>query len=267
MKFNYDKIPDGKNDDDLQAIREFVNGNNVAVTTYFISWIDPQRGVFAPKDRLSYIEKWYNSIHKLNMKGIVFYDDLSDGFTFEHTSENVIFVKVNLGNWSLNDERFRIYKRLLEQATPDKILFTDSSDLFFNKNPFDFMEDDKIYLGTDNFRTPRIENNAWCLTKLDQLSKQAEILLDADNDIRKMQVFNAGTIGGEYTEMLPLISGIYDVLKSANTRDNNNMMAYNYVIWRDYEYGTSDKIFAGEPFTNQFTSMKFNTKTHYIVHK
>ena len=50
------------------------------MTTYFCKKKDPQRNKYASCSNISYIKPWYYSLKRLNLNGIVFYDNIDKEF-------------------------------------------------------------------------------------------------------------------------------------------------------------------------------------------
>ena len=91
--------------------------NSVIFTTYFSEKIHPND----PNDQwvvgktndgrvlqndIKYIAPWYNSIDKLGLQGVVFYDNLTPSFIDTYQKENIQFIKVSPSDYSYNDWRF-----------------------------------------------------------------------------------------------------------------------------------------------------------------
>ena len=67
---------------------------------------------------------------------IVFYDQLSTEFLEKYSTDRVSFVRCKLGNYSLNDERFFIFREFISQLSPETyVITTDINDVVFNRKP------------------------------------------------------------------------------------------------------------------------------------
>ncbi|KAF0976070.1 hypothetical protein FDP41_004746 [Naegleria fowleri] len=137
--------------------------DNVIFTTYFVTKGHPERDEHYHDACFEPMKEWYDSVHKHNLRAVIFYDDakLYNKCRFDKlTSYNVKFELVQLGNRSTNDERFFVYEQYLKRAqqrsttglnlVPKRILMTDLFDIRFNRDPFEYMA---------SFDTPCLPDN------------------------------------------------------------------------------------------------------------
>ena len=127
------------------------NPKNVIMTTYFCNKKDPQRLKKAPCDDFKYIKPWYNSIKKLGLNGIIFHDGLSKKFIRKYETNNIKFVyKKTHKIFSLNDYRYFIYLDYINNHPEiENIFMTDGNDVTVVNNPFKFINNKNIYVGTE----------------------------------------------------------------------------------------------------------------------
>ena len=243
--------------------------SDVVLTCYFTLKRDPQAGAspnhkdYVNKNSFDYIYPWYLTMKDQGLYGIIFYDKLNEEFIEKYQTDKIKFVRVQLGPYSTNDERFYIYKKYLEnsQCKYKKVLMTDVSDVFIKRNPFDLIEKDDLYIGEDMPQTPLLGNNPWCVNKANQLISEGKGNLIIEQDFAKVKLLNAGVIGGKVREIkrfLTAMCTVFDILESKN---NNNMMTMHYVLYKNNFAVTS-----GYPLTSKFKQYEYNTEA-YIIHK
>lgn len=240
--------------------------DNVVLTCYMTSKKDPQRNIHQDSNNYDYIKPWYETMKKMDLHGIIFYDTLSDEFVKQYQTDKIIFKKSEMGSYSINDERFIIYYRYLQKNPYKNVLMTDVSDVFIMKNPFDLINSDKtkIYVGTNvvgigaDRRTPIwFERRAW---KIDPFNNKLRISNYDETGFtdKKYQIYSAGLIGGEYDKMMWLLENMIEVMLLIKSSKNYNMILLNYILNRylmdEYDSKTfcTKYIFTGKPYNSLF---------------
>lgn len=104
---------------------------------------DPQRGTYAPCN-FDYMANFYNSVAFYGLKTVIFHDCYDEKFVQEHSTNLIEFIRVvsPIKEMSTNDFRFLEYKTYVENSYNDYdyYLMADASDVFFNGNPFVYMD-------------------------------------------------------------------------------------------------------------------------------
>eukprot|EP00124_Ichthyophonus_hoferi_P001100 Ihof_evm1s51 gene=Ihof_evmTU1s51 len=139
-------------------------GRSVVFACYFSRKKDPQRGSMLGSDNFDYIEKWYESVKKLELEAVIFHDGLSPDFIASYSTSTITFMRVNLGERSTNDERFFFYRDYLaDHLEITAVVMTDISDVVFRMNPFELMMvmGDYVYAGRDYGNT--MGGNGWLI--------------------------------------------------------------------------------------------------------
>ncbi len=215
---------------------------DIILTNYFTSKKDPQRKKRWKSDDYKLIYPWLNSLSKLKLNGIIFYDLLSDEFINKHSNEYVKFIKYDIKtDWSLNDERFLCWYEFIEKNKNfNRIITTDLFDVSFNKNPFKLMKDkNRLYLGCNNKRL--IRNNDYVVKKMRNIYNKVYH--------ENMLSVNAGVISGYRENIILLFDSILKDFYKYNLSINMNMGVYNKII---YDLFGKSKLTIGFPFTSHF---------------
>ena len=71
----------------------------------------------------------YNSVKKHNQTLVVFHDGLDNDYIKRNATHNILFIEVELGPYSTNDERFFVYNEFIQQVVFERIFFIDCFDV------------------------------------------------------------------------------------------------------------------------------------------
>lgn len=263
----------------VESLNSEIN-DEIICTTYFTSKSDPQSNNKVAEDNFDYIKPWYESVSKLGLNGIVFYDNLSLDFINKYKTDKIKFVKCVLGDYSLNDERFIIYFIFFIKHKVNNILLTDGNDVKFNKNPFELINNkNKIFIGRDD--SNKIYQSKWMRESI----KKFELNLNqkVPNNFFNMPLYNAGIVGGDYVMVMFFLRQISHIFYKIDKGDNNNMVALNYILFqyfypncRKKYYSIFDKLFKSDTKLklikrfkkyklNFLLNSKINYKNDYIA--
>ena len=114
---------------------------NVVLTIFSTTKKDPQRNKQMPST-INYMANFYMSVKLLNINTIIFYDNLSSEFVSNYTTNNIKFQWISMDpKLSINDYRFLVYNDWLKCNKYKFILMVDLADVFFWKDPFEYMEE------------------------------------------------------------------------------------------------------------------------------
>ena len=208
--------------------------DEVILTTYLTSKPDPQRNIVVAPNDFSYMEGWYQSVMELGLHAIIFYDNLDPEFVKAHTNSNVSFVECQLGDLSLNDERFFLYLMYLHKYRVyiKSIFITDISDVIFIKSPFDLVKGPntyrKIYVGRNN--TNRMYHSNINLSRIDYISNVYKWKFPLN--FFWSPIYNAGIIGGRIDVILYFLFHFCDLMKRLRDGSNLNMLILNIVLFQ-----------------------------------
>jgi hypothetical protein len=235
---------------------------NYIASTFFSKNVDVQRGV-AITDYYSYIKDWYFSIVALNLKCIVFHDNLDESFIESFFKDNIQFIKVEQKSLNTVDYRWVIYKEFLNntQEEINSIIFTDISDVVFLKNPFEFIDTkpDTILIGTEECNL----TNCWLTERNGYFYDIIKDFKEYEINNAALQLNNCGIVGGNFDIMKSFVNDVADILLLGNVeKDTVDMSVTNYLIHTKYK----DKFFCGHPFNTRFRHDEVNSEC-YVKHK
>ena len=245
--------------------------NHAILTSYFSKkrhpndpndkWVVGRNSAgFIDADSFSYIEPWYNSVHKLGLTGFVFHDNLSEEFLKKYTTDKINFVKVSPSDYSNNDWRFFCYRNFLEENIFDAVFLTDGSDVTVVQDPTQILQErsedlfvcrDSIllsefpYLGVhQKFGWKNFAYFAMCQTRL--------------------PLINMGVIGGYYAEIMEFLHAFCETrLRMGEPEFNADMWVGQYV----FRELLQKNLLIGEPFTSEFKGYQNDRKDVYFIHK
>ena len=205
----------------------------IILSTYFSTKQDPVRGGFQQTDNFAYIQHWYNSVQLHDLEAVVFYDRLSEDFVQTYQTPKIRFVLCQLGNMSLNDERFFIYQEFIPWLPEGSfVLTTDINDVVINKNPLPLLQTkpEKLFVGRGNRKVWK--NGIWTLSALRQFHQRFNRAIPLS--FLDYPVFNPGTIAGRKDLILKLINQITQVFEVLADARNYDMPVFNYVLKENY---------------------------------
>jgi hypothetical protein len=232
---------------------------NQIVSIYLTSAIDHQRGAIKSRDDMGYIQRWYDSIVRLNLNGVILHDDLSYGFI--RNFPGVTFIKIDKvpKDVQLYDYRWLVYFEYINSHNVDNIFFTDISDVAVRRNPFTEIED-KLYCGD---QPCTLNNNKWLLSSL------IDPMLMALPDYYKimtsdMAVLNCGILGGEIDIVSDFLYEMCEVVNKTTNRQKTkvgDMSLFNYVLYRYFPY-----VIHGVPVNSVFRKYEDRDDV-WFIHK
>lgn len=215
-------------------------------------------------DPYRYIEKWFNSLHAVGMRGLVVYDDLTNDFIASHSTHSVIFRKTaSYLHRSPNDRRFYIYRDILRAEEHLSVcVFTDVRDVRFQHNVLQFITDETLrdttrsalFVGLD---VKRVGQHSW-LRKCDNGTFTA-------SPHGNSSLLNAGFLGCTRLVCLVFLDRIIHYLDAFVSRGNCNMLSFNRAAYDLVDNG-SVRIVTGKPLVNRLFDNR-RDDSMYVMHK
>jgi hypothetical protein len=247
--------------------------NSIICTTYFSKKKHPNNPNDAAvigrdsdgrvlQNNISYIKPWYDSIDKLDLNGIVFYDNLDTEFVNKYQTHRIKFIKVNPSYYSNNDWRFFIYRDYFHDNKYDSVFLTDGSDVSVVKNPHEVVD---RYNYIDFFVCKdSILLNQFPYIQIHNQAKWENLHWFIKNQ-QHLPLINMGVIGGKYSNIQAFLIAFCETrIKLGNPDFNSDMWIGQYV----FRYILSHKnLLIGEPFTSIFKQYENERKDVYFIHK
>lgn len=242
---------------------------NVILGCHISGVYDVNRSQMLSDDDFSIIEKWAESISKLNLQAIVFHNNFSDSTVLKHQSNHLIFIKITQDvRFNPNVFRYSLYSQFLKKyhSKIDSLFVTDVSDVLVLKNPFI----QPLFIDNSNFvfcgDEQTILNNEWMQLHSSHLRSRINDYIEIEMEYQSHQLLNCGIIGGNIKIMNPLIESIWRLHENYNfdnsTSYTGDMGAFNYILRKTY----NEKIYHGSPVNSEFKAY-FDNGTNWFQHK
>ncbi len=250
--------------------------SSVILTSYFSnkkhpnnSW-DPNVVGRDPDGRVhqnsfNYIKPWYESVKKLSLQGVIFYDGLTEDFVEEFSTDKIKFVYSDSSsqNYSNLDYRWFCYRAFLEENKFESVFISDCSDVSVVKDPSLLLKDQRGYdfflcKDSETFDTfPYFD-----IHKKYNWSCYVEMLLKKNS----LDLINMGVVGGSYQNIIDFLDKYLKIRLSMEDDkfDQADMWVGNY-IFRSYFKNKS--LLIGEPFTSEFKKYQNDREDVYFIHK
>lgn len=232
---------------------------NVILTCWFNKKRDPQRRFHQPAD-FEKIKIMCESSNSCGIKVIVFHDCFEKKTIEKYSSSLLEFVRprenILSSPLSTNDFRFLVYCDYLQEHFFDNVFLLDASDIIVKKNPFKFVEKNKIYTGrATRDRTDQIK---WMLDKFH--------FLYVDYPYSTRLLLNAGIMGGAYDKILTILQAMKQefLRPRCYNKNNNNMLVFNKII---YDLVDQESIVTGEPVCSVFGAYENDREDVWFIHK
>lgn len=211
------------------------------------------------------LENWVNTSKWENCDRVLLYYNPTDNGVFEYLqSQNIDLIKPNFDFWGnekltynydtgkcdvyssydlIHNIRFYHISNYLENNVYDKVLITDVKDVYFNRNPFDEIPNDRIIATSEEIT---YESEDWNKNHL-----HYNLGLIGINKLLNKQVYNVGVFGGRHDLVKSMCEDIY--LMSIGKHKVADQTSFNYLIQTKYKYNTI------------YTGLKSNFAVHLHV--
>ena len=230
---------------------------------------DVNRSQILSDDDFSIIEKWANSIAKLNLQAIIFHNNFSEATVLKYQSAHLLFIKITHDiRFNPNVFRYCVYSQFLEKYcnTIDSLFVTDVSDVLVLKNPFIqplfTANSDFVFCGDE----PTNWDNEWMQLHGSHLRSKIKDYVVIESENKAQRLLNCGVIGGTIQTIKPLIDSIWQIHENYYA-DNTisftgDMGAFNYIMRKNYK----NRILHGTPVNSEFKAY-FDDGTNWFQHK
>ena len=219
---------------------------NKILAVYIIGKVDPARKTIWHRNKNT-IKNLVQSI-KNNEQLVILNNCFKDKIV-----ENIHYKRIEAYDIDVYFQKwFLCYDYLKEHEDIDKVWIVDVSDVEMLKNPFPEMENNLLYVGSEETNL----NNEWM-----QLNHKSKILLDFQKENKDLKLLNAGIIGGSRNDVLDVCKAQIDFYN--NNREEHDMGSYNYILYSNYK----NKIKYGPTVHTIFKGYEEDNKIAWWKHK
>ena len=211
-----------------------------------------------------YIEKWYNSVKRLNLQAVVFYDNLSDEFVEEYQTKQIRFIKVPTPSIGYNCYRHFVFYEFLKGERHDFVFHSDISDVVVVQDPSKIFEENssRFFVGKDSFTLRQFPILSECAREFHWNAVPFFIFSNEP-------LVNMGVFGARYDDALLFYKKMCEVRKPTIDKWptlNADMMVGNHIIYNNLIADRSE-FCIGEPLTSNFKAYEDTRKDVYFIHK
>lgn len=220
---------------------------NCVFASYFNTKVDPQRGYNWPSD-ISQVNTLIESVVKQEVHVKIFHDC----FDNPPIIKNCEFIKVpsNL-DFSPTVYRWFVYLDHLQNNTYEKIFMVDSTDVVMQLNPFDYLEENILYVGSEHKR--RLPYR-YILNKAHLFEiKDWKTILDENS---KRPLLNCGIIGGHLSIIESFLKRLTKnhYKHSKGIVESLDMPIFNYTLYKYF----NDCVVTGKDVHTRFEKYEEN---------
>lgn len=208
------------------------------------------------------IATWLNSLRLNSLQGVLFVDDKAAELLRDFSLHPLTLMGVNKPITNPIDSRWSVYLDfLISRPDVKRIFFTDVSDAQYLRNPFKYIQPGKIYCGSEN---EPLGKNPWMAERYDAVAPITPHLARVWDSYADYPLLNAGILGGETHELIPVIKEMAELIDLWKTPDNTlDMIAFNYVLYTHFK----DKLVYGPPVHTDFWKWDITNPFCWIQHK
>lgn len=206
------------------------------LASYFTYQKDPQRNIIWQRDGLDNLMPLINSCTRFGIPITIFHNGMRE--TIE--SPLVKFIKVAQSeHFSPNVYRWLVYKWFLREEWYKKIFMVDSTDVEVLNNPFELIECDRLYVGSE---IDTKVDSPWMRIEQEPMLRIPDYLETIKPHMNKM-LPNCGIVGGCYDIVFDFLNKITAVHMNYSKEIGRSvdMASFNYVLWKyfldKFEYG------------------------------
>jgi len=242
----------------------------IICASLFTGNYDVNRNELLADDDFQIIEKWVQSIIKLDLNGIIFHNNFSEQTIKTYQNKNIQFVKVAFDTvLNANVYRYVVYNNFLKAYAEEikSVFVTDIADVEVIKNPFDqphFLENpDSLFCGDEL----EILDNEWMNNHNTHLRNSIEGFANYEAENKQKTLLNCGIIGGNLQTMLTLTNNLSNIHSQITIHNQTaytlDMGAFNYIARTQF----ADQLIHGAPVNTQFKSYETERIDCWFRHK
>ena len=246
----------------------------VAITVSFNYKNDPQTHQRI-QPTYDYIKPWYESLRRNSkMSGVVIEDTFDTEFRSKYSTDQISFVHINSSKHpafddypnsnerSINDQRFFVIYWYITEFLKDHeyVVLTDSRDVRFLRNPFEFFRGMDRTLGSRQLYVseeyePQAHSFVWNHKHWQKCFNEPET--------STVKMYNPGVIGGRVDVIKTLLSRMLDLFsRRTPVEEDCNMQVLQKVLRENFQ----DNVISGYPLHTKFGANETNDFA-FIKHK
>ena len=222
-----------------QYLNDTTGQRNVILSCYFNNQIDTQRGIVW-SDNLKECDALINSCKDIEL--IIFTNIKDAKYPFKTVPSDI---NPYFQRW------LSYYQFLRDNPDIDNVFCVDATDVELNINPFNYIDQNKIYCGDEE----SVLGSRWILN-------YSSTLINYISANRTKRLLNAGVVGGSRENIMQISHDIIREYFDSKNQLPNDMPAFNKVLYSKY----GDKIKYGREVTNRFKSFD-KTGRSWFFHK
>lgn len=244
--------------------------SNLICATILTGVYDVNRNELLAEDDFERIKDWYESIVKLQLRGVVFHNTFSQKTVEAYQNQYVTFLNVEYGKrLNANVFRYLIYREFIRQYSHKiaNIFVTDISDVVVVQNPFVqplFLENpDALFCG-DEVETL---DNEWMQNHSTHLRNSIVGFAAYEQKNQKETLLNCGIIGGNVQVMKTLMDSLADIHRTHTIHNQTpytlDMGAFNFVARTQF----AQRLLHGAPINTRFKRYESDRSDCWFRHK
>lgn len=231
---------------------------------------DVNRNELLENNDFGIIQKWYDSILKLQINAVIFHNTFSEEIVEKYTNEYIRFIEVTYDKrLKPNVFRYFIYRDYLKQNSHKirNLFVTDITDVEVIDNPFEsalYTENSgSLFCGDE----PETLDNDWMRNHCSHLRNSMPEFSTYEELNQHETLLNCGIIGANAAVMELLFNkmvAIHETVSFTNTTDFTlDMGVFNFVARTTFAH----KIFHGEPVNTIFKKYEMHRTDCWFRHK
>ncbi len=246
------------------------NSTKFIFATLITGIYDVNRNEILKNNDFGIIQKWYNSVIKLQLNAIVFHNTFSKETVEKYTNEHIQFIEIEYDK-RLNTNVFRyfLYQDYINKNVQkiSDLFVTDITDVEVVNNPFEstlFEENpDYLFCGDE----PEILDNEWMRNHNTHLRNLMPEFIAYEESNKYKTLLNCGVIGSNISVMKLLFDKMIAMHKAYSYSNTTNytldMGVFNYVAQTSF----ANKMFHGEPVNTVFKKYESHRNDCWFRHK
>ncbi len=243
---------------------------NLICATLLTGRYDVNRNEQLSEDNFELVREWYNSVIRLNMRGVIFHNTFSEKTCTQFGNEHVTFMSVNFDKQlNANVFRYLVYQEFIETyaAFLNALFVTDSADVEVVMNPFNqplFVQNPTALFCGDE---PKLLDNTWMINHSTHLRNTVPGFGTYEAANQHKTLLNCGVIGGTLQVMQPLMNELATLHRQYTSQNTTpytlDMGAFNYVART--RFGT--QLLHGAPVNTIFKGYEADRTNCWFRHK